>query len=397
MKMKPQLQRLGSRYSTVLHRHVKKQSPQNLLKANKLGVRALKLGVGALGMAVMHERALTFMLKHEESRLKDERVIENICAFFANALLPIESNLNGKEGGELKRHVKMIVESLTIRTVQLATTKAELKKEIDHRQAIELALRGSERSSTQILEKSRRMQEDQRLLSRRILSAQEEERKTISRELHDVVAQILTGIHVRLEALAATSGADTRALNQRIKTTQRLLEKSVNKIHRFARDLRPALLDDLGLIPAMRSWMKRFTEETGVRTALTAEASIEKLDINTRTVLYRIAQEAMNNVALHARATHVKACISIERQGVHMEIADDGCGFHVDDATFIRRSKRLGLLGMRERAEMVGGRLCIDSSPGRSTSVHVRIPCDPKRNIRQSSTGSCDPDKLQCS
>ncbi len=118
-----------------------------------------------------------------------------------------------------------------------------------------------------MLEQSDHLQEQLRQLSRQILSAQEEERKEISRELHDVIAQTLTGINVRLAALKKEAAVNTKGLDRNIARTQRLVEKSVDIVHQFARELRPAVLDDLGLIPALHSFMKNFTARTGVRTS----------------------------------------------------------------------------------------------------------------------------------
>ena len=129
-----------------------------------------------------------------------------------------------------------------------------------------------------LLEKSERLQEQLRRLSRQVLSAQEEERKEISRELHDVIAQTLTGINVRLAALKKEASLNTSGLDRNIARTQRLVEKSVDIVHRFARELRPAVLDDLGLIPALQSFMKNFGARTGLFAQLTAFAAVENLD-----------------------------------------------------------------------------------------------------------------------
>ena len=190
---------------------------------------------------------------------------------------------------------------------------------------------------------------------------------------------MLTGINVRLSSLKAKTATSTRDLQKKIEVTQRIVKKSVDIIHRFARDLRPAVLDDLGLIPAMRSYLKVFTEQTGIHCTFTALAEIEKLDGATRTTLYRIAQEALANVSRHAKASLVKVTIRIHQNRVCMEIQDDGRGFQGNDAAATQQSKRLGLLGMRERAEMVGGVFYVDSAPGKPTTVHVEIPKDKGR------------------
>jgi len=225
-----------------------------------------------------------------------------------------------------------------------------------------------------LLEQSRHMQEQLRLLSRQLLSAQEEERKMISRELHDQIAQTLTGINIRLASLKTESTLNNKGLQKKISSTQRLVEKSVDIVHRFARELRPTVLDDLGLIPALHSFMKSFTKRTGVRAHLTAFAAVERLDTAKRTVLFRIAQEALTNVARHAQASQVEVSIQKLPDCICMKIKDDGKSFQAQRVMHSKRNTRLGLIGMRERLEMVGGKFVVESSPGKGTTVQAQIP-----------------------
>ncbi len=225
-----------------------------------------------------------------------------------------------------------------------------------------------------MLNESERLHEQLRQLSRQVLSAQEAERKAISRELHDMVAQTLTAINVRLAALQHTASHDTDDLEQNIARTQRLVEESVDIVHRFARELRPAVLDDLGIIPALHSFMTHFTQRTGVRTRLTASAEVEQTNIVKRTVLFRVAQEALTNVARHAHASQVEVSVRKMPDGICMTIGDNGKSFQVQRVLLARGSKRLGLLGMRERLEMVGGRLEVESAPGKGTVITASIP-----------------------
>jgi signal transduction histidine kinase len=218
------------------------------------------------------------------------------------------------------------------------------------------------------------MQKKLRHLARQILSVQEEERREISRELHDEVVQTLVGINVELAALGKGASLGLRALKAKIARTQRLVEKSVNAVHRFARELRPAVLDDLGLIPALHAYMKTLAERNQLKIRLTAFAGVENLDSARRTVLYRVAQEALTNVARHAQAGLVDVTITKVPGAARMEVHDDGKSFQVPQTLSARTNKRLGLLGMRERVEMVGGTLAIASAPGQGTTVRAEIP-----------------------
>ena len=268
-------------------------------------------------------------------------------------------------------------ESAQRRLLVLGGANLKLRREIIRRQAVEESLKKSQRHQTYLLEQSRQTQEQLRYLSRQVLQAQEEERKRISRELHDVIAQTLTTINVRLAALKKDASVSTQDLDRSIARTQRMVEKSVNTVHEFARELRPAVLDDLGLIPALHSFVKSFSKRTRLHVHLKVFAGIEQLDISRRTVLYRIAQEALANVARHAHASRVEVNIQKLRGAARLEIKDDGRAFAVERTLNARGSKRLGLLGMKERVEMVGGTFGIESAPGQGTCVRVEIPFAP--------------------
>jgi len=223
----------------------------------------------------------------------------------------------------------------------LAVANQELNEEIVRRQAVEESLKKSEQHSNLLLEQSRSLQAELRHLSRQVLQAQEEERKRISRELHDVIAQTLTGINIRLATLKKEAGVNPRSFDQNIARTQRLVEKSVDIVHQFARDLRPAVLDDLGLVPALHSFMKRFTARTGVHAHLTAFAGVERLDPARRTVLYRVAQSALANVDKHAYASAVKVSIGKLPGAIRLEVHDNGKAFDTERVLFAKRHKRL--------------------------------------------------------
>jgi signal transduction histidine kinase len=226
-------------------------------------------------------------------------------------LLPIAQNHQRTKGGTVR--LEKLVNSLRQRTDSLAVANRLLKEEVVRRKIGEESLRKSAQKYSLLLAQSRRMQEELRYLAHELLSAQEEERKEISRELHDEVAQTLAGINVQLATLKIEATINTRGVKKKIANAQRLVEKSVDIVHRFARRLRPALLDDLGLIPALHSYLKGFAQRTGLRVHFTAFAGVEELNSAKRTVFYRVAQAALTNVANHAKASEVK--VSIRKRG----------------------------------------------------------------------------------
>ena len=259
-------------------------------------------------------------------------------------------------------------------------SNAKLREEIAYRKTLEAALHKSEKRQSLLLQKAQKMQSELRSLSHKILHAQEEERKRISRELHDEIAQTLVGINVHLAAFTVEAASDPKGLEQKIIRTKKLVDKSVEIVHRYARELRPTVLDDLGLTPALHTFMKEFTKRTGIHTRLTSFATIEELDTSRRTVLFRVAQEAMTNVYRHAEATLVVVTIQENADGVCMEITDDGKSFGVDRALENSVGKHLGLLGMRERLEMVDGSFAVVSIPGKGTTIIAQIPCRKSRS-----------------
>lgn len=262
----------------------------------------------------------------------------------------VVSNIGAlKRAEEAQRHVEA-----------LALTNRELREEVARRRVVETALKQSD--------------EQLRRLSHQILQAQEEERRRISRELHDEITQTLVGINVNLENLARETTVSPEEFRGQIALTQKLVEQSVNIVHQFALELRPPSLDDLGLIDSLHSLMRDFMKRTGVRGTLTAFAGVEKLSGTQRTVVYRVVQSALSNVGRHARATRVTVNIHNRTDIVEVEIADNGISFDIKRALNKRHNKHLGLLGMRERVEMIGGAFAVESAPGQGTTVRARIP-----------------------
>ncbi len=380
--MARKLDGLSQRYVAALRKHLE-QSPRAVPPsgtAQGLGRRAMALGLETLDLARFHEQALITLVLPDHSPGTRDRMIRRAGTFFAEAITPIEKT--HRTAQEANAHLQQMIQKLNRRSTDLAASNRRLQQEIIQRKTVEESLRKSEHHYSELLEQSRQMQEQLRRLSRQLLSAQEEERKMISRELHDQIAQTLTGINIRLASLKTGATLNNKGLQKKISSTQRLVEKSVDIVHRFARELRPTVLDDLGLIPALHSFMKSFAARTGVRTHLTAFAAVEQLDTAKRTILFRVAQEALTNVARHAHASRVEVDIQKLRGCGCMKIKDDGKSFDVERTLHANGGKRLGLLGMRERLEMVGGKFVVESSPGKGTTIIAQIPLGKARGKR---------------
>jgi signal transduction histidine kinase len=337
------------------------------------------MGLQTLDLVEIHKQALTTLVKPVLAPNARDGILKRAEIFLVEAITPIEKI----HRTAMKTNVQLsqLNQMLRRRTVELATANRSLKQEIVQRQAVEEALKKSQQHYSQLLAQSHQMQEQLRHLSRQLLQAQEEERKEISRELHDEIAQTLTGINVHLANLKNEAMVNTKGLEKKISRTQRLVEKSVNIVHRFARDLRPTVLDDLGLIPALHSFLKELTKRTGIHVRFTAVAEVEQLSSTRRTVLYRVAQSALANVAQHAKASRVRVSIRKFRDAIRMDVQDNGTGFEVERVLFAKRHQRLGLLGMRERVEMVGGSFSVESAPGKGTTIRSQIPFGNGRRV----------------
>ena len=205
-------------------------------------------------------------------------------------------------------------------------------------------------------------------LRSQVLAAEDEERKRVARELHDDTGQALTTILVGLRGLEGARGR--RDLLVRVRTLREVVTDAMQGVRRLARALRPAVLDDLGLAPAIASLVQDLREHTEIAAEFQADGFDERLSPQTEVVLYRLAQEALTNVARHAQAHRVLVCLARDGQLVRLSVEDDGVGF---DAASRWTSGGLGLFGMQERLSLVGGSLRIDSRPGKGTRIVAEV------------------------
>lgn len=352
--------------------HLGRRNPDHGARARRLGRSAVAAGFATLDLAIMHEQAVVALDRTCDFARTRNGALRRAGIFFTQALRPLEAAQRNTR--ETNRQLEERNEVLRRHTAALARGNRRLEREVARREAGEVAIRKGRKHYQKLFVESLAMQKKLRLLTRQIISAQEEERKEISRELHDEVVQTLVGINVELSALTKGTSDGLHNLKAKIARTQRLVENSVNAVHRFARELRPAVLDDLGLIPALHAFSKNLAARKKLPIQLTAFGGVEALGAAERTVLFRVAQEALNNVVRHAHASAVTIKITRIPDAIRMVIGDNGRSFPVGRTLQVKSRERLGLVGMRERLAMVGGSLAIESTPNAGTKVCAEIP-----------------------
>ncbi len=206
-----------------------------------------------------------------------------------------------------------------------------------------------------------------------ILAAQEQERKRIARELHDETSQVLTSLLISLKVLEETISSEEA--RRQVEETRSLVHQTLRAIRNLSIDLRPSALDDLGLIPALRWYIKEYQQKCKIDVEFFAHTFKERLSPEVETTIYRIVQEALTNTAKYAQATKVSVRVLEEEQSVRATVSDNGKGF--DAQTLLKRpwqERGLGLAGMHERASLLNGSLLINTEPGRGTTIEVTIP-----------------------
>jgi signal transduction histidine kinase len=219
----------------------------------------------------------------------------------------------------------------------------------------------------------KKAQDRLRMLSGRIMDSQEQERAAIARELHDELGQLLTALRMDAGWLRDRLGREGGIATDRAGAMCDLIDRTLDEVRAIAIRLRPGVLDDLGLIEALEWYTEEFDQRSGFACMFRHDSLPPIRDI-LATAAYRIAQEALTNVARHAAATHAEVELRIENAELVLKVVDDGKGF--ESKRMFSENDCLGIAGMRERANLVGGILDIQSHPGNGTVVCFRVPID---------------------
>jgi signal transduction histidine kinase len=216
-------------------------------------------------------------------------------------------------------------------------------------------------------------------LLRRAITAQEEERAHLSREMHDGVGQMLTAVELSLDRLAKFLPVEDHNAQERLERARTLIGQALTDLRRIIAALRPGVLDQLGLAPALRWLGEHLLRPLGISVTIEIEGLQERLPGEIETILFRIAQEAMSNVARHSQAGHVNIQVRYDDGQVTMTLTDDGQGYDLAAISPpVDHSRGLGLASMQERASLAGGRVTIESQPGQGSAVHVVVPLPEK-------------------
>lgn len=218
-------------------------------------------------------------------------------------------------------------------------------------------------------EKVRQTERELRELSRQLVSTQEEERRSLSRELHDQVGQLLTAVRIGLGNLEETLGACPEPVRMQLDQSRRIAEQALRSVRDLAMGLRPAMLDDLGLGAALEWQARQHSRLCGVPVNVNLEGDLDQLSDVQRTCVYRIVQEALNNIAKHAAATEIRVEVASRAGMLSIVVADNGCGFDPGHST-----RGLGIIGIKERVRQLGGQVTLESAVGQGTRLAAVIP-----------------------
>jgi signal transduction histidine kinase len=277
----------------------------------------------------------------------------------------------GDEVGQLAVAFDDMANALAVKEAQLRSYAGQLEQMVQERTA---DLQAIAIQNARLLEEAQAGREQLRQLAQQVLSAQEVERRRLSRELHDEASQALIALKISLELIRSDLPARSTSLRKRLGEAVALTGMTMEQVHLLAQDLRPPALDMVGLNATLEGFCRDFARRTGL-TVDYAGVEPPPLSDAVNICLYRFLQEALTNVAKHAQADRVQVALRSDDDALSLSVVDDGQGFDPQARTPVSdQPKGIGLLGMQERLALLGGRLRIESSPGRGACLIAQVP-----------------------
>lgn len=259
----------------------------------------------------------------------------------------------------------------------------------DFREAVLRQVRELTADNERLLQSVVRSEKRFRGVAKAVWHVQEEERRRLARELHDGIGQILTALANQLQRIHDDAKAmDNLGLSHRLGDALDITRSALHDTRELSRLLRPTLLDDLGLIPALNWLARTLSERTGIAISLHSNLGDQRLSSEVETLVFRITQEALTNVIRHSGASEAQVMLTLTRAGLRLRVLDHGKGFdssHANAADLASVSS--GLRGMRDRAELFGGKLLVSSTPGEGTTVQMTLPLDAADGVPTEKTG----------
>ncbi len=309
-------------------------------------------------------------------QLKALEGARDIPVIFMTSLTGIEDKVKGFEAGAVDYVTKPLDQQEVLARIRIHLRQRDLTLSLQEKN--QLLETSSQVERSRLFDAINQQREQLRALNQKLTQAQEAERQQLARELHDELGQALTAITINLTTVAQElpSGC-APGLSDRLQEAIALANQTLEQVRELSFNLRPAMLDDLGLGPALSWYVKRCAQRTNLDLQLDVSDLQERLPPEVETALYRVVQEALTNVIRHARASAVQIRLECETTVVRAQVEDDGQGFDVIQVLNRQRPQHgIGLLGMRERITLLGGTFSLHSAPGQGTRLALEIPLE---------------------